>query len=135
MIFNARLSHSKLWHRIQKHQRPPLCEQSKIYSFDTDVMITHRSIVSSHFRFPTIRFLKWFTFKKTKIQVWNLKELLIIVLLKTLGCDDNLENDVAGGGGRKILSLALKSGAICGFYLREKWKFFLKISKLGSLIK
>ena len=132
MIFNARLSHSKIMaHR--KHQRPPLCERSKIYSFDTDVMITHRSIVSSHFRFPTIRFLKWFTFKKTKIQVWNLKELLIIVLFKTLGCDDNLKNGIADG--RKILSLALKSGAICGFYLREKWKFFLKISKLGSLIK
>ena len=49
------------------------------------------------------------------------------MLLKTLGCDDNLENDVADG--RKFLSLALKSGAICGFYLRE-WKFFLKISKL-----
>ena len=86
-------------------------------------MITHRSIVSSHFRFPTIRFLKWFTFKKTKIQVWNLKELLIIVL-KRLGCDDNLENDVDDG--RKIISLALKSGAICGFYLREEWKFFFK---------
>ena len=55
-------------------------KRSEVYSFDTDVMITHRSIVSSHFRFPTIRFLKWFTFKKTKIQVWNLKELLIIVL-------------------------------------------------------
>ena len=61
-----------------------------------------------------------------------LKELLIIVL-KTLGCDDNLENDVADS--RKIISLAPKSGAICGFYLREEWKFFLKISKLGSLIK
>ena len=99
----------------RKQQR--LCERSEVYSFDTDVMITHRSIVSSHFRFPTIRFLKWFTFKKTKIQVWNLKELLIIVLFKTLGCDDNLKNDVADGG--KIISLVPKSGAICGFYLRS----------------
>ena len=84
---------------LQRESTTPttMWKRSEVYSFDTDVMITHRSIVSSHFRFPTIRFLKWFTFKKTKIQVWNLKELLIIVLLKTLGCDDNLKNDDADG--------------------------------------
>ena len=51
------------------------------------------------------------------------------MLLKTLGCDDNLENDVADG--RKIISLAPKSSAICGFYLREEWKFFFKDFKTG----
>ena len=55
------------------------------------------------------------------------------IVLKTLGCDDNLKNDVADG--RRIITLAPKSGAICGFYLRKEWKFLLKISKLGSLIK
>ena len=49
------------------------------------------------------------------------------MLLKTLGCDDNLKNGIADG--RIIINVAPKSGAICGCYLRE-WKFFLKISKL-----
>ena len=51
------------------------------------------------------------------------------MLLKTLGCDDNLENDVADG--RKFLNLALKSVAICSFYLRKEWKFFFKDFKTG----
>ena len=51
------------------------------------------------------------------------------MLLKTLGCDDNLKNDVADG--RIIISLALKSVAICGFYLRKEWKFFFKDFKTG----
>ena len=49
------------------------------------------------------------------------------MLLKTLGCDDNLKNGIGDGG--KIISLAPKSGAICGFYLRSG--IFYKDFKTG----